>query len=117
MFLVLSLCRQPLFVVMFTRTYIHALCLVCTTTGIPFYLSPSHYSLFRGLSHDFHGNLPQSKQTKDAEEARERSLAKQDYENGLAERRRAEELVRAVQSNKKQGRGGRRGDYVGCETV
>eukprot|EP00752_Nemacystus_decipiens_P003538 g3264.t1 len=37
-----------------------------------------------------------SKQAKDSEEARERSLAKKDYENGLAERRRTEELAKAA---------------------
>lgn len=45
----------------------------------------------------FHGTM-QSKRMKDSEEARERSLTKKDYENGLAERRRTEELVRAVQN-------------------
>lgn len=38
------------------------------------------------------------------EEARERSLVKKDYEKGLAERRRTEELVRAA--GKRRGNGG-----------
>jgi len=36
----------------------------------------------------------QAKEIKESEEAVERSLMKKDYENGLAERRRQEELVR-----------------------
>lgn len=36
----------------------------------------------------------QSKEIKESEEALERSLVKKEYENGLAERRRKEELVR-----------------------
>lgn len=49
----------------------------------------------------YHGAV-QTKQAKESQEALERSLAKKDYENGLAERRRVEELVRAVERREEE---------------